>query len=49
MRYVGGRWEEIMALVGRFQGVLVGAVLVLLAAAWGWSRWRRRRGAEAAQ
>jgi membrane protein DedA with SNARE-associated domain len=54
VRYVGGRWQEIMALVSRFQGWLVAGVLVLLAALWAWARWRRmsvrrtRAGAERA-
>lgn len=48
VRYVGGRWQEIMALVGRFQGVLVGAVAVLVLALWGFSRWRKARAARTA-
>lgn len=43
VRYVGGRWQDIMALVGRFQWVLVGAVVVLALALWGWAGWRRTR------
>lgn len=45
VRYVGGRWEEILALVQRFQGVLVpGIVIALLALGlWRyWSSWRKR-------
>ena len=42
VRYVGGRWQEIMALVERFQGVIVVAVLLLLAA-WMLRGWQRRR------
>lgn len=41
VRYVGGRWQEIMALVGRFQGWLVAFVVLLLAGLWLFSRWRR--------
>ncbi|TWO71716.1 DedA family protein [Caenimonas sedimenti] len=43
VRYVGGRWQEIMALVGQFQGVLVGAVVVLALLVWAAARWRRTR------
>jgi membrane protein DedA with SNARE-associated domain len=42
VRYVGGRWQEIMALFGRFQGAIVVAVLLLLAA-WMLRGWHRRR------
>jgi len=45
VRYVGGRWQEIMAVVGQFQGALVAGVAVLLLALWLLSRWRRARGA----
>jgi membrane protein DedA with SNARE-associated domain len=48
VRYVGGRWEEIMALVTRFQGWLVGAVVLLVAAAWSIGRWRRAKAARPA-
>lgn len=34
VRYVGGRWEEILALIHRFQGILVPAIVVLLVAVW---------------
>ncbi len=34
VRYVGGRWEEILALVHRFQGVIVFLILLSLLAAW---------------
>ena len=43
VRYVGGRWQEIMALVGQFQGVLVGAVIALVLVIWAVTRWRRAR------
>jgi membrane protein DedA with SNARE-associated domain len=43
VRYVGGNWEEILALVGRFQGVLVALVVVGLAGLWLLARWRRSR------
>ena len=39
VRYVGGRWEEILGLLQRFQGVIVAAIAVGLLALW----WRRRR------
>jgi hypothetical protein len=31
VRYVGGRWQEILALIQRFQTFVVPALLVLLA------------------
>lgn len=34
VRYVGGRWEEILALIHRFQGILAPAIVVLLLAVW---------------
>lgn len=43
VRYVGGRWEEILALLHRFQGMLVPAVLGLLIGAWLLARRRRAR------
>jgi membrane protein DedA with SNARE-associated domain len=49
VRYVGGRWEDIMALVSQFQGVLAGGVLVLVFAGWLYARIRRSRGARSAQ
>lgn len=42
VRYVGGRWQEIMALFGRFQGAIVMAVLLLLVV-WVLRGWHRRR------
>jgi membrane protein DedA with SNARE-associated domain len=45
VRYVGGRWEEIMALVSRFQGVLLAAVLVLALGVWLYTRIRRTKRA----
>jgi membrane protein DedA with SNARE-associated domain len=38
VRYVGGRWEEILALVQRFQGFLLPGVLLLVLLAWLYSR-----------
>ena len=43
VRYVGGRWQEIMDLVGRFQGVLVAAVVVVVLALWLVGRHRNAR------
>jgi membrane protein DedA with SNARE-associated domain len=34
VRYVGGRWEEILTLIQRFQGILAPAIVVLLLAVW---------------
>lgn len=34
VRYVGGRWEEILALIHRFQGILVPVIVALLLAVW---------------
>jgi membrane protein DedA with SNARE-associated domain len=42
VRYVGGRWHEVLALVQRFQGVLVPAVLLLGLGLWLWGRRRAR-------
>lgn len=44
VRYVGGRWEEIVALVQRFQGVVLPIVIVLMLCAWLYSRRRTNRG-----
>ena len=50
VRYVGGNWQAIMAEVSRFQGVLVAAVVIVVLAAWGYARWRRRgKGATAGE
>jgi len=45
VRYVGGRWQDIMALVGQFQGVLVATVVVAVLALWLLGRLRRARRA----
>jgi len=34
VRYVGGRWEEILALIHRFQGIIVPTIVVLILAIW---------------
>ncbi|HMA06649.1 MAG TPA: DedA family protein [Ramlibacter sp.] len=34
VRYVGGRWEQIVELMQRYQGVVVAAALLLVLAAW---------------
>lgn len=41
VRYVGGRWEQIVELVQRFQGVLVPGILLLLLGTWLYRRRRR--------
>ncbi len=46
VRYVGGRWEEILALVQRFQGWLVPVFLLLMLGIWLLSRRRARRKQE---
>ena len=43
VRYVGGNWEHILAKVQRFQGVIVGSVLVLLLGAWLYRRFIKSR------
>ena len=48
VRYVGGNWQEILAVVSRFQGVLVAGVVVLLLALWLFSRYRRAKAARSA-
>ena len=32
--YVGGRWQEILNLIQRFQSVIVPGILVMLVAVW---------------
>ena len=43
VRYVGGRWETILAGVQRFQAVLIPAVLIVVASALLLYFWRRAR------
>jgi membrane protein DedA with SNARE-associated domain len=47
VRYVGGRWEEILALVKQFQFVLVPAILLLVLGAWLYSRARAKNAGPA--
>jgi membrane protein DedA with SNARE-associated domain len=42
VRYVGGRWEEILGLIHRFQGVIVPAIVVLPLAVWLVRRYRSK-------
>jgi len=42
VRYVGGRWEEILALIHRFQGIIVPAIVVLLLAMWLYRRFKSK-------
>jgi membrane protein DedA with SNARE-associated domain len=42
VRYVGGRWEEILALVQRFQGLLVPGLVLLVLAVWLYGRSRSK-------
>ena len=42
VRYVGGRWEQIVELVRRYQGAAVAGLLLLALAAWLYRRHRRR-------
>jgi membrane protein DedA with SNARE-associated domain len=43
VRYVGGRWEEILALIHRFQGIIVPAIVVLLLAVWLYRRTQNKK------
>lgn len=43
VRYVGGRWEEILALIQRFQGVIVPAVVVLILTVWLYRRVQNKK------
>lgn len=43
VRYVGGNWEQILAKVQRFQGVIVGAVVALLLGVWLYRRFIKSR------
>ena len=43
VRYVGGRWQEILAGVQQWQGVLLPALVLLAVLAWIAVRWRRAR------
>jgi membrane protein DedA with SNARE-associated domain len=43
VRYLGGRWEEILAQLQRLQGMLLPAAVLLALAAWLYLRRRRRR------
>jgi membrane protein DedA with SNARE-associated domain len=43
VRYVGGRWEEILALMQRFQGVLLPVFVLLIVAIWLLARRRAKR------
>ena len=45
VRYLGGRWEEILAVIQRYQGPLAVGVVLLLAGIWLYSRRRARRAA----
>jgi membrane protein DedA with SNARE-associated domain len=47
VRYVGGRWEEILALMQRFQGVLLPAFVVLIVGIWLLARRRAKNKAAA--
>lgn len=42
VRYVGGRWEEILAMVQQFQGIIVPAIGVVLLGAWLYQRLKPR-------
>lgn len=43
VRYIGGRWQEITGWIQRSADVLTLCLLVILVAAFAWSRWRRAR------
>jgi membrane protein DedA with SNARE-associated domain len=38
VRYVGGRWQEILAVIQRFQGFVLPAIVVLVIGIWLYSR-----------
>jgi len=42
VRYVGGRWQEILDLIQRFQSVIVPGILVMLVAVWLYRRGKPR-------
>lgn len=46
VRYVGGRWEEILALMQRFQGVLLPVFVLLIVGVWLLARRRAKRKLE---
>jgi membrane protein DedA with SNARE-associated domain len=47
VRYVGGRWEEILALMQRFQGVLLPVFVLLIVGIWLLARRRAKNKAAA--
>ena len=47
VRYVGGRWEEILALVQRFQLVLLPGIVLLVLGGWLYKRWRAKKARRA--
>jgi len=49
VRYVGGRWQEIMAVLGGFQSLLVPAVLLAVLGLWLLARRRKARQRQATQ
>ena len=42
VRYVGGRWEEILSVIHRFQGIIVPTIVLLLLALWLYRRFKAR-------
>ena len=42
VRYLGGRWQEILALVQRFQGFLLPGLVLLALGLWLYSRRRSK-------
>lgn len=44
VRYVGGRWEEILALIQRFQGFLLSGIALVVLIVWLYSRARSKNG-----
>lgn len=43
VRAIGGRWEQIVAAIDRWQGVLLPAAAIAAGVALAWAWWRRRR------
>ena len=47
VRNVGGRWEEVLTLVRRFQLVLLPGIVLLVLGGWLYKRWRAKKARRA--